>query len=293
MPIDGGQVYAPAISDYPFASEEIGTPSVRSRPTEDIYLTFASTPAKPGDAGDHRRDRRAPGAVDLDRRRGHAGRHRPVGLAGTAAAADRSRPARPWATDWPTRRSAIPPRARRGVSEQPGMTATAAPDRAGRGWCCGSRWASPWSWPFSSRCWPPRDRPVRQPVNSPLIGKPAPAIQGPSLTGGPAVQLSSLEGKWVLVNFAASWCIPCRQETPQLLAFAQDHGQSANGQSGNATIVTVAYDEGDVPSLTAFLRSTHSTWPAVNDGQAVVDYGVGGHPRVVPGGPRRHGGGQV
>jgi cytochrome c biogenesis protein CcmG/thiol:disulfide interchange protein DsbE len=113
----------------------------------------------------------------------------------------------------------------------------------------------------------------QQPVNSPLIGKPAPAIQGPSLTGGPAVQLSSLEGKWVLVNFAASWCIPCRQETPQLLAFAQDHGQS-----GNATIVTVAYDQGDVPSLAAFLRSTHSTWPAVNDGQAVVDYGVGGLP---------------
>jgi cytochrome c-type biogenesis protein CcmF len=46
--MDGGQVYAPAISDYPFASEEIGTPSVRSRPTEDIYLTFASTAAKPG-----------------------------------------------------------------------------------------------------------------------------------------------------------------------------------------------------------------------------------------------------
>jgi cytochrome c-type biogenesis protein CcmF len=47
--IDGGQVYAPAISDYPFASEEIGTPSVRSGPTEDIYLTFASTAAKAGD----------------------------------------------------------------------------------------------------------------------------------------------------------------------------------------------------------------------------------------------------
>ena len=47
--VDGGQVYSPAISDYPFASEEIGTPSVRSRPTEDVYLTLASTPAKPGD----------------------------------------------------------------------------------------------------------------------------------------------------------------------------------------------------------------------------------------------------
>jgi cytochrome c-type biogenesis protein CcmF len=42
--IDGGHVYGPAISDYPFASEEIGTPSVHSGPTEDIYLTLAGTP---------------------------------------------------------------------------------------------------------------------------------------------------------------------------------------------------------------------------------------------------------
>jgi cytochrome c-type biogenesis protein CcmF len=47
--IDGGRVYAPAISDYPFASEEIGTPSVRSQPTEDIYLTLVGPPAKAGD----------------------------------------------------------------------------------------------------------------------------------------------------------------------------------------------------------------------------------------------------
>lgn len=47
--VDGGKVYAPAISDYPFASEEIGTPSVKSTPTQDVYLTLASTPAKTGD----------------------------------------------------------------------------------------------------------------------------------------------------------------------------------------------------------------------------------------------------
>jgi cytochrome c-type biogenesis protein CcmF len=46
--IDGGSVNAPAVSDYPFASEEIGTPSVHSGPTEDIYLTLASTPTKAG-----------------------------------------------------------------------------------------------------------------------------------------------------------------------------------------------------------------------------------------------------
>ena len=45
--VDGSHVYGPAISDYPFASEEIGTPSVHSRPTEDIYLTLAGTPATP------------------------------------------------------------------------------------------------------------------------------------------------------------------------------------------------------------------------------------------------------
>ncbi|MGH9122842.1 MAG: heme lyase CcmF/NrfE family subunit [Acidimicrobiales bacterium] len=42
--VDGGQVFAPAISDYPFASEEVGTPSVRSTPLEDVYLTLVSVP---------------------------------------------------------------------------------------------------------------------------------------------------------------------------------------------------------------------------------------------------------
>lgn len=46
--VDGGRTYAPAVSDYPFASEAIGTPSVKSSLTEDIYLTVQSTPAKPG-----------------------------------------------------------------------------------------------------------------------------------------------------------------------------------------------------------------------------------------------------
>jgi cytochrome c biogenesis protein CcmG/thiol:disulfide interchange protein DsbE len=30
--------------------------------------------------------------------------------------------------------------------------------------------------------------------------------------------------------------------------------------------------------VTAWLRASHATWPAVDDGQAVVDYGVGGIP---------------
>jgi cytochrome c-type biogenesis protein CcmF len=45
--VDGKKVYGPAISDYPFASEAIGTPSVDSSLQRDIYLTFAQTPATP------------------------------------------------------------------------------------------------------------------------------------------------------------------------------------------------------------------------------------------------------
>jgi cytochrome c-type biogenesis protein CcmF len=46
--VDHGRAYTPAVNNYPFADEAIGTPSVKSSAAEDIYLTFASTPSKPG-----------------------------------------------------------------------------------------------------------------------------------------------------------------------------------------------------------------------------------------------------
>jgi cytochrome c-type biogenesis protein CcmF len=50
--VDGGRVYSPAVNDYPFATETIGTPSVDSGSLEDVYLMFASTPTTPqGPAG--------------------------------------------------------------------------------------------------------------------------------------------------------------------------------------------------------------------------------------------------
>jgi cytochrome c biogenesis protein CcmG/thiol:disulfide interchange protein DsbE len=110
-------------------------------------------------------------------------------------------------------------------------------------------------------------------AQSPLVGKSAPVIQGPSVTGGARVTLSGLRGRWVLVNFSASWCVPCRDEMPQLVAFAQSHART-----GNAVVLTVAYDETDLGGLRSMLRGSHATWPSVDDGQADVTYGVGGLP---------------
>ena len=109
-------------------------------------------------------------------------------------------------------------------------------------------------------------------ASSPLVGRKAPPIAGAAIGAPGRVTLGAFTGKWVLVNFAASWCVPCQQEMPQLLAFQREH------QGGDATIITVAYDEQDVPNLAAFLKGEGATWPAVDDGSAVVDYGVGGLP---------------
>ncbi|HXY43437.1 MAG TPA: redoxin domain-containing protein, partial [Acidimicrobiales bacterium] len=58
-------------------------------------------------------------------------------------------------------------------------------------------------------------------ADSPLVGKPAPPIVATSFypRTGSTVSLSSMRGRWVLVNFFASWCDACRQEEPQLEQF--------------------------------------------------------------------------
>jgi cytochrome c biogenesis protein CcmG/thiol:disulfide interchange protein DsbE len=43
-------------------------------------------------------------------------------------------------------------------------------------------------------------------------------------------------------------------------------------------VLGVAYDDGDIPNLTSFLKSRKATWSVVDDGQAVVEYGVSAIP---------------
>ena len=59
-------------------------------------------------------------------------------------------------------------------------------------------------------------------VRSPLLGKAAPAAESTTIDGE-AVKLSDLEGQWVVVNFFATWCVPCRIEHGELEKFHQAH----------------------------------------------------------------------
>jgi cytochrome c biogenesis protein CcmG/thiol:disulfide interchange protein DsbE len=102
---------------------------------------------------------------------------------------------------------------------------------------------------------------------SPLLFKPAPTLSGVTIDGGHA-SLSSLRGRYVVVNFFASWCVACRSEEPQLEAFLR-------AERGNASVLGVDYDDSN-SAASAFLGHYGATWPAIADtsGTNALRWGV-------------------
>lgn len=76
-------------------------------------------------------------------------------------------------------------------------------------------------------------------------------------TGNP-VSLSSFKGKYVLVDFWASWCKPCRQENPNVVDAFQKYNQK------NFTVLGVSLDRSRDPWLQA-IRDDKLTWTHVSD----------------------------
>jgi cytochrome c biogenesis protein CcmG, thiol:disulfide interchange protein DsbE len=108
-------------------------------------------------------------------------------------------------------------------------------------------------------------------VASPLLGRQAPGFTGTDVTTGAPVSLSALRGHYVVVNFFASWCIPCQQEAPDLSRFHFEQTHAADG----ADMVSVVFHDTSA-SARSFLQKNGDLWPAVSDpgGNIAQRYGV-------------------
>lgn len=102
---------------------------------------------------------------------------------------------------------------------------------------------------------------------SAVVGKLAPKLSATTLDGT-AFDLDKLRGKWVLVNFFATWCPPCVAEHPQLVKFSQE-------TAGRAEVVSVPFD--DTPDkIREFFAENGGSWPVLggDTGDAAIDFGV-------------------
>ena len=106
------------------------------------------------------------------------------------------------------------------------------------------------------------------------VGDPAPDKELASLDGGGTGRLADYRGGWVLVNFWASWCDPCRDEAPALEAFRRAH------QGGDFTVLGINLDDTTDDAL-GFVREYGLTYPQLRDGDGRERrdaYGMTGFP---------------
>lgn len=111
------------------------------------------------------------------------------------------------------------------------------------------------------------------------VGDVAPGFSVPALLGGPPVDLDALgpgRHRPVVLNFFASWCVPCRQETP----FLAETATAAKARHSRVQFVGVDVADSRAAAA-AFVRQAGIGYPVGTDDSlrvAATLYGLNGEP---------------
>lgn len=108
---------------------------------------------------------------------------------------------------------------------------------------------------------------------SAMIDKPMPDFALPALAGEGTLASADLRGRVTVVNFFASWCVPCRVEHPMLMTLAREKG---------VAIVGIAYKDAPAAArkLLADAGDPYAATGQDREGRVAIDFGVYGVPET-------------
>jgi cytochrome c biogenesis protein CcmG/thiol:disulfide interchange protein DsbE len=112
-------------------------------------------------------------------------------------------------------------------------------------------------------------------IKTGTINKPAPAFTLDRLDGSGQTSLADYQGRVVIVNFWASWCIPCKQENPALVRVWERY------RASDVVLLGIVYQD-SVEAARDYTARMGNTWASVvdADGRTAIAYGVFGIPET-------------
>ncbi len=111
-------------------------------------------------------------------------------------------------------------------------------------------------------------------IRSPLVGKPAPAFALREVGTNNTIDIAQYRGKPLIINFWATWCGPCWEEHPVLVA-------NARMLQPNVQFLGVVFQDKE-EKIQQFLNERGTAYPTLVDqaGKTAIAYGVGGVPET-------------